>query len=215
MARVVGNPFATCRVRPGAVPYFFRAGESAAGLVERLRAAGWWGQVVGPHGTGKSTLLAALGPLLVAAGCDPLWVVRHQGERALPESVGEALSRARREGRRRLLLIDGYEQLGWWSAWRVRRLCRRGGHGLLVTAHDDAGLPELYRTGVTRETALRVVAHLTATAAPTVTDADVERCLAARAGDLREALFDLYDLHERRRDPKASGPDIGARTRCG
>jgi hypothetical protein len=167
--------------------------------VGRLRAAGWWGQVVGPHGTGKSTLLAALLPHLRAAGREPLPVVRHQGERALPEEAREALRRAGSDGRRLLLVIDGYEQLSWWAAWRVRRLCRAGGHGLLVTAHADAGLPEVCRTCVSRETARRVVAHLTAGAVPMVTDAEVDQCLTERAGNLREALFDLYDLHERRR----------------
>jgi len=199
MTRPAGNPFATRQVRPGAVPFFFRDGESAAGLVERLRAAGWWGQLVGPHGTGKSTLLAALLPHLRAAGRDPLPVVRHQGERALPAVVRDNLGRAGRAGRRLLLVIDGYEQLSWWTAWRLRCLCRGGGHGLLVTAHAGVGLPELYRTCVSREAARRVVAHLTAGAAPTVTDAEVAERLAARAGNLREALFDLYDLHEQRR----------------
>jgi hypothetical protein len=199
MTRPAGNPFATCRVRPGAVPFFFRDGESADGLVERLRAAGWWGQIVGPHGTGKSTLLAALLPHLRAAGRDVLPVVRHQGERRLPAGAREFVRRAEREGCRRLLVIDGYEQLSWWAAWRVRRLCRAEGHGLLVTSHADAGLPQLYRTSVTRESARRVVAHLNAGAAPTVTEDEVAARLAARADNLREALFDLYDLHEQRR----------------
>jgi hypothetical protein len=198
MTRPAGNPFATCRVRPGAVPFFFRDRESAADLVEQLRAAGWWGQIVGPHGTGKSTLLAALVPHLRGAGREPLLVVRRQGERALPREAREVLRNPGREGRRLLLVIDGYEQLSWWAAWRARRLCRGGGHGLLVTTHADAGLPDLYRTCVSREAAQRVVAHLTAGAASTVTDAEVAGRLAARAGNLREALFDLYDLHERR-----------------
>ena len=199
MTRPAGNPFATRRVRPGALPFFFRAGESAAGLVERLRAAGWWGQIVGPHGTGKSTLLAALLPHLREAGCDPLLVVRHQGEGALPEEAREVPRRPGDTGHRRLLVIDGYEQLSWWAGWRVRHLCRAGGHGLLVSSHADAGLPVLYRTSVSRESARRVVAHLTAGAAPTVTEDEVTARLAARHGNLREALFDLYDLHERRR----------------
>jgi len=198
MTRPNGNPFATCRVRPGAVPFFFRDGASAGGLVERLRAAGWWGQIVGPHGTGKSTLLAALLPHLRAAGCEVLPVVQHQGERAVPERVWEFLRRRGNAGHRRLLAIDGYEQLSWWAAWRIRRLCRAGRHGLLVTSHADAGLPELYRTSVSRESARRVVAHLTAGAAPTVTEDEVTARLAARGGNLREALFDLYDLHEQR-----------------
>src|SRR5262249_23632578 len=76
-----GNPFATRRVRPGAIPFLFPTGESVGQLLDRLRAAGWWGQVVGPHGSGKSTLVAALLPELCQAGREPLLLVHHRGER--------------------------------------------------------------------------------------------------------------------------------------
>src|SRR5579859_6457327 len=58
------NPFSTRCVRPGAIPFRFPPGESAATMVDRLERQGWWGQIVGPHGSGKSTLLAALLPEL-------------------------------------------------------------------------------------------------------------------------------------------------------
>jgi hypothetical protein len=192
-----GNPFATRRVRPGAIPFFFPAGESVGQVLDRLRAAGWWGQVVGPRGSGKSTLVAALLPGLREAGREPLLVVRHRGERALPRATWADLRRAGRAGRALVVAIDGYEQLSPWSRFRVRRRCRRHGHGLLATAHADMGLPDLYRTRVTPEVALRVVGHLTRGTGVTIAAADVTARLDARAGDLRETLFDLYDLHER------------------
>jgi hypothetical protein len=197
-APITGGPFATRRVRPGAVPYFFPDGESAARLVGRLREAGWWGQIVGPHGSGKSTLLAALLPELRRAGRGPLLVVRHRGERALPGEAWEGIREAGRAGRPLVVVLDGWEQLGLWGRFWVRRRCRRGGHGLLVTAHADAGLPELYRTEVTPALALRVLDHLVPGPERTVTAAELLARLAAREGNLREALFDLYDLHERR-----------------
>ena len=58
--------------------------------------------------------------------------------------------------KRKFELIDGYEQLSRWNRFCLQRRCKRWGHGLLVTAHSDVGLPELYRTGVTVETAVRV-----------------------------------------------------------
>jgi hypothetical protein len=50
------NPFSSCHVRPGAVPWF---GDLEA-LYSRWHALGQRAQIVGPHGTGKSTLLAHL-----------------------------------------------------------------------------------------------------------------------------------------------------------
>ncbi len=54
------NPFCTRWVRPGAIPFLFPPGENAEELADRLRQAGWWGEITGPHGSGKSALLAAL-----------------------------------------------------------------------------------------------------------------------------------------------------------
>ncbi len=62
------NPFSTCRTRPGAIPYVFPPGQSAAALIERMRESGWRGQIVGPHGSGKSALLATLAPAIEASG---------------------------------------------------------------------------------------------------------------------------------------------------
>jgi hypothetical protein len=154
---------------------------------------------VGPHGTGKSTLLATLLPELARAGRESLLVVLHDGQRTLSRTVWLALRRAGQEGRHLMIVIDGYEQLSPWSRFWIRRYGRRHGHGLLVTAHVDMGFPELYRTEVTPEIALRVVAYLTPESERAITPAEVASRLAVRDGDLRETLFDLYDLHESRK----------------
>lgn len=67
-----------------------------------------------------------------------------------------------------------------------------------MTAHAPAGLPELYRTGVTAELAERLLSDLTCERTAFITEAELTACLAARQGNLRDAFFDLYDLHERR-----------------
>jgi len=106
---VVSNPFSTRFIRPGAIRFLFPDGESAALLVQRLRENRWGGQIIGPHGSGKSTLLATLKPELETAGRQVLWITLHQGERRLP-----ALDR-RSLGPTTQLVIDGYEQLSWWT----------------------------------------------------------------------------------------------------
>lgn len=56
------NPFSTRYHEPGALAYCFEddANASAEALYERFLASGRRGEIVGSHGTGKSTLLCAL-----------------------------------------------------------------------------------------------------------------------------------------------------------
>ena len=94
-------------------------------------------------------------------------------------------------------MIDGYEQLGWWSRWRLRRWCRRRGLGLLVTAHQDMGLPDLHRTTVTADLAAAVVAGLLRDEQRRrLGEVDLGAELQRQAGNLREVLRALYDRYE-------------------
>jgi len=189
------NPFSTRCVRPGALPFLFPGGEDAQQIVERLRERGWWGVVVGPHGSGKSALLATLVEALERLPRRVLRVELHDRERSLPGHAGRALARDTPEQ----LVVDGYEQLARLRRWRVRRFCRRRGLGLLASAHAPVGLPELYRTRVDLPLARRLVAHLQAGHEPLVDDDDVAAAHARHGENLRELLFALYDLYESRR----------------
>ncbi|HVW38283.1 MAG TPA: hypothetical protein VHB99_13300 [Pirellulales bacterium] len=188
------NPFSTRFVRPGALPYFFRNGECADQLAAKFAAQGWRGQIIGPHGSGKSTLLAALAPAIDRSGRKTIHFALHDGERRLP--IGKEQSRMLSAGD--VLVIDGFEQLSAWNRWQIRRLCRRRGCGLLVTAHADAGLPDLFRTETDRALARRLVERL-APGDESIAAGDIDRAFSARGGDLRETLFELYDLYEQRR----------------
>lgn len=183
------NPFSTRFVQPGAIPFRFPAPDGLAGLVRRLTETGGRGQIVGPHGSGKSALLASLLPHLTG------WKVRHvvlnTSERVLPADVHDAPAAGS------LLVIDGFEQLGWWTRRRVRRHCRRHGCGLLVTAHRSMGLPDLFRTYVTGETAAELITGLVPPGGAGVLEGyDVAARLRHHRGSLRDVLFELYDRWE-------------------
>lgn len=201
---VAPNPFATRCVRPGAIPYLFPCGRSAGWLVERLRASGWWGQVTGAHGSGKSALVATLLPALEAAGRRPVCCLLHGGQRRLPVPWRELAG----ADSATLLVIDGYEQLSRWQRWRAKRFCRRRGCGLLVTAHVDVGLPPLFHTAASAETTAQIAVGLLPPSDRTIAAEDVSRLFTARRGNVRETLFDLYDLYEKRR---AGGAATGKR----
>lgn len=195
------NPFATSYIRPGAIPFLFPEGWSLERLVAQLSAQGGWGQIVGPHGSGKSTLLAQLTSAIEQSGRSVARFTLRQNDRRPP---GWPPARGTQ-----CVAIDGYEQLGWMWRWRVKAWCRRHASGLVVTAHRDVGLPALWTTAPDLGTLQRIVEHLRATARTTPADAsaapggwfsteELAAALAAAEGNLREALFTLYDLYQQR-----------------
>jgi hypothetical protein len=188
------NPFSTRFVRPGAAPYLFPDGLSAETLAGRLADLGWTAQIVGPHGSGKSTLLQTLIARIEAAGRRPTLVTLHEGERRLPQAAWETIA----QGAPALLAVDGYEQLGRWTRERLRKSCRRRGTGLLVTTHEPAGLPTLFFVSPSLDTTRAVVRRLLANSGCPITDDDIAHCFEKTGGNVRETLFALYDLAEKR-----------------
>jgi hypothetical protein len=187
---VASNPFSTRFIRPGAIPFLFAGGELAASLVERLHDQHWWGQIIGPHGSGKSTLLETLKTELEAADRQIVAITLHQGEHRLPPWARSSLTATTQ------LVIDGYEQLSWWSRWWVKLLCQRRGAGLLITAHTDAGLPTMYCTEPSQELARAVVAQLLGAENGLISSRDIVAAYQATGGNMREMLFRLYDIYQ-------------------
>jgi hypothetical protein len=187
---VASNPFSTRFIRPGAIPFLFGEGESAARLVERLRQKHWRGQIIGPHGSGKSTLLATLKPELESAGRRVLSITLHQGERRL-----RALDRRQLDAATQVV-IDGYEQLSWWSRSVVKWLCWSSGAGLLATAHTDVELPTIYTTEPSEELVRTVVAQLLSNNGVSMKAADIATAYKLAGGDVRETLFKLFDIYQ-------------------
>jgi hypothetical protein len=189
------NPFSTRCVRPGAVDYRFPAGHGADQLLARLEQNGWQGQIVGPHGSGKSALVATLREALEKRGRAALLVELHDAQRRLPLSR----RRLRELAAGTVVIVDGYEQLGWWSRSGLRRFCRRKGLGLVVTSHRSVAFPDLFRTTTSLSLAREIVDQLAGQDPSPFTGAELEERFLQHGGNLREVLFDLYDLYERRR----------------
>jgi hypothetical protein len=139
--------------------------------------------------------LAALDPPIRAAGRTSLLITLHDGQRRLPISLA-----ARSElDETTLVIVDGYEQLSWLSRWFLKRRCHRNRWGLLITAHQPVGLPELFHTVTDIDTACAIVDRLLAAHDTSVRAKDVTRAYDNAGGNVRDMLFDLYDLVEQRR----------------
>jgi ABC-type dipeptide/oligopeptide/nickel transport system ATPase subunit len=220
------NPFSTRFVRPDGMTYRFAAGQDAgavadatiAQLTRRGTAA-----IIGPHGTGKSTLLHTLAPQLGAVFPRVEWIRLSATSNAVQqlwqwrrEQVTAATAVA-------CLVIDGFEQLPWavrlYLAWRSRRVAawRRSDRPiasqpcLLVTAHRPQwGIRTVYRTGWNDA----VVKTLTAEKLRDLPEPErqtmlrVAEQLADRLAqgepidrNVRDYWFSLYDEYERLRVP--------------
>ncbi|MGI8982482.1 MAG: hypothetical protein ACR2FY_24890 [Pirellulaceae bacterium] len=196
------NPFATRFTRPGAIGYLFPPGQSAVGTLDLLRNNDWWGEIVGPHGSGKSSLLAELLPLLEATGRRVVLYGLHQGDRTLPISKSDVAA----WNAETQVVIDGYEQLSWWSKRRLQSWVKARQAGLLITAHQPMGLPPLFGTQPTLALAREIVAQLLKSdQVQSLTGDDIAAAFAAHGANLREMLFSLYDVYQQRQADAREG----------
>lgn len=186
------NPFATCWTRPGALPWLESDASAVFAIVDRLRQAGWRGQIVGPHGVGKSTLLRALVEPLTKAGCH---VVLRDVVRSDP---GSDITLAEPNT---VVLAEGFERLG-----------RRARRDWLVESRQVGFVVTTHRTYRSWHSPLGVMARLVPDERRLVTlfdqlidrrptpvkVADALASFSRRLGNFRDVWFDLYDLHEQR-----------------
>jgi hypothetical protein len=189
------NPFCTRCIRPGAVAYCFPAGVSIEDLVDRLCINHWHGQIVGPHGSGKSTLLARILTAVEQAGRQPVFFELHDGQRRMP-SDWRRKTELSAVTAPVIVVVDGYEQLSVWSRFLLKRYCSRRHFGLLVTSHVPVDLPDIFRTSTSLEMAQQVVRQLIQKKQMKISMEIIAELFARHGGNIRELLFDLYDLYE-------------------
>jgi energy-coupling factor transporter ATP-binding protein EcfA2 len=189
------NPFATCWTRPGALPFRFNNGQSVEQLLTTLADQKWRGAIIGPHGSGKSTLLESLKPAIIATGRRVQAISLRDGQRRLPSDFVAASA----SNSDTILIIDGYEQLGWPARLQLWHHSRSIGAGLLVTSHTPVRIPTLIRVAPDRRLVDQLVGDLCSELSTTITRADIAASHACHGSNVREILFDLYDRHEERR----------------
>ena len=204
------NPFATRFIRPGAIDYLFDAsGESLPSLrrlADRfLDLPGRRAAIVGPNGTGKSTLLASLGRHW-ANPTDSAVRFDIREARVMSRATlfrGDAAVRALLEKRSEwtadtLILLDGFEQLTFIERIRLRQAARASGARVLVTCHQSIrGYPTVHKTGRDPRIDAAVLGHLLAGTPYSVEQIrrsePWQRSLREHRDNLRESLFAAFD----------------------
>lgn len=194
------NPFATRYTHPGRIAFRFGADDHhgprhLTEMVDQLLVGPRESQIIGPHGSGKSTLVVALEAELQRRGHQVVVCTLRNGQRVLPKAAIDL-----RRSADMMVVIDGYEQLSGWQRWKLRRRCRRCDARLLVTAHRDLGWHTVWRTRPSEALLHAIVTDLTDGGPPGCrpSEAEIQEAFASHDGNLRESLFQLYDVVQAR-----------------
>lgn len=179
------NPFRMRRLE--ALDYRLAGGLDA--LLDRFAALDHRAAIVGPHGSGKTSLLAALESRLAARGLRWAGLRLQRGERWLG-LAGEQWLRRAAPGV--VLVLDGSDELHAAERWRVLRRSRAAS-GLLLASHRRTALPTLHHCRPDAPLLAELIAELHAGCGCSLPPA--EQLFVRHAGNLREALRELYDLH--------------------
>ncbi|TWU34201.1 AAA family ATPase [Novipirellula artificiosorum] len=212
IATDASNPFATRFVRPGAIAYQFFNGsdrdEALLQLAEQI-ANYRFSLIQGPHGTGKSTLIRSLAPLLNRRFGQVREVQLHSlspwqrdSTRYRHASTNRALvfSELKHLGRSDLLVIDGVEQLAWYDVLRVRWYAQAKAVHVLATSHRPIqGFQSLRNTTLSPDQ-MEALTDQRLSGLSDQVKKTIRNHLATRtsttAANLRECWFECYDILE-------------------
>lgn len=184
-ARPCDNPFRVGRL--DALGYVDH-GADLGTVVASLKQNNYRGALVGGHGTGKSTLLGAVGDRLIEHGLSPMPLFMNTEERGtLPLRWRIAVRRA---GEGDALLLDGYDHLPRWARLWVRYKAQYAG-ALVVTSHRRCRLRTVAQMQTSPALLRTLVAELAGAAYAASVDCDA--LWHETQGNLRDALRRLYD----------------------
>ena len=190
------NPFASHRVESLKYRYPGFNFDEAVAQLEQMQ---WRAAILGPHGTGKTTLLLELHRYLQNSNNDRskpsrIWFVprdRSSRNQQWLELLEECSPQT-------ILLVDGYERLSWSKrlqllglgpTW-IRQSCLP--KSIVVTTHRPVGLPVWIHTTSNSTTMEELLLELHPTASPETID-QARKLFTTRRGNIRDVFWKLYD----------------------
>ncbi len=179
------NPFRVDRVH--ALPFEFE-NDSFDLFYSRLKAAQFRGAIIGPHGTGKTTLLNEVQNQLQQAG------IPHKALRLMDDGRDCNKDRIQKwldsSSEEMVLILDSAGLLNYWDWQRVKRKAKRYA-GLLITAHKPGRLPTLIELQPSVQTLIHLVRKLEPE--QSIPDDRLQELYRDCNGNLRDCFRKLYD----------------------
>ncbi len=159
---------------------------------------GGLGQIAGPHGSGKSTLVAELLSHLDQHFSSVRNIVVRSRKSIVGNPLAGAVNTASSE--RKFIVIDGIERMSAIDRFALRRYCGRRRFGLLATTHREIPRwPVVFRTEPDAMAFVKIVNKLQSESPAKVELSAIESAFESSDGNIREALMVLYDIWEDRR----------------
>lgn len=189
------NPFRTERLQQLRFRTPARAGDAGPStpVWSELEALEFRAAIVGPHGTGKTTLLREAGETLRAQGLSPVhWFLAD--DRPNP-SVASMLREATALGPHQVLLFDGAGHLRP-LVWKLVHRAARSAGGLIITDHVPGRLPTWVETASDPALLASLTQELLG-GDRLIAPVELERLREECDGNLREVLLSLFDLSAR------------------
>ncbi|MCA9075445.1 MAG: hypothetical protein KDA93_10450 [Planctomycetaceae bacterium] len=169
--------------------YRFPDGSDMEKLLHRLEALNFRAAIVGPEGSGKTTLQEDMAYELITRGHTIRWLrLNWENRRTVTKLIEDLFSTS---SERDLLFVDGAEQMGALR-WRLftRRADRYG--GLVINTHAAGRLPTLWECQTTPELLSCLIDELLASNS-SLPIGEVTQLFDQNDGNLRLCLREMYD----------------------
>jgi len=182
------NPFRTDRVL--AVRYRL-CDETLNDLLERLQKMGFRGAIIGPNGTGKTTLLEDLEPALCALGFRIKKLRLDDEKRSFAKVfIKDFFADLTAQD---FILFDGAEQMTTID-WQLFKFKSKKAGGMLITAYRKGLLPTLKECETSPELLQEIISDLLGGASSESSSSTTELFHRHR-GNIRVALREMYDVY--------------------
>ena len=193
------NPFSTRFLSPGQLCFIGWDDQTLDGLAEKLIQQNGNGQIVGPHGTGKTTLTFELQKRidrLNDTNTNYRFLRKTIGPRQTIRTGKQQVAEFKLHSKT-ILVLDGIELLSWLQRLTLIKTCQRKRIGLLVTSHRPVwGLPALASTKPDRSQLEAIVNQLTRDCDFKISTDRLNELYTNNNGNIREALMGCYDEFE-------------------